>query len=60
MGLALLIYEDVRSTDDPRDVVLQFLESAYQAGSRRAGWDTDNFALKPFPEGVAKAKDIQA
>jgi len=58
--LALLIYEDVRSTDDPRDVVLQFLESAYQAGSRRAGWDADNFDLKPFPEGVAKAKDIQA
>ncbi|HMQ05072.1 MAG TPA: DUF5996 family protein [Pyrinomonadaceae bacterium] len=37
--LALLMYEDVRKTDDPRKTVLDFLESAYQAGAKRAGWD---------------------
>jgi hypothetical protein len=36
--LALLMYDDVRATENPREVVLEFLESAYQAGGRRANW----------------------
>lgn len=36
--MALLSYEDVRSSADPRQVVLDFLESAYQAGATLAGW----------------------
>jgi hypothetical protein len=35
--LALSPYEDVRTAADPRGVVLDFLESAYAAGARRAG-----------------------
>jgi hypothetical protein len=30
---------DVRGQDDPRAVVLDFWESAYEAGTRLAGWD---------------------
>ena len=43
--LALLLYEDVRVSNDAQAVVLEFLESAYQAGAKRAGWDFDEFAL---------------
>lgn len=42
--LAMLMYEDVRQTDIPKDTVLEFLESAYQAGAKRAGWDTEQFS----------------
>jgi len=37
--LALLMYDDARSSDDRRKTILEFLESAYQAGAKRAGWD---------------------
>lgn len=37
-AMALLKYEDVRNLDDPRSGVLDFLESAYQAGGKRADW----------------------
>jgi hypothetical protein len=42
--LAILMYEDVRSADDPSQVVLEFLESAYQAGVKRAGWKAEDFS----------------
>ncbi|MDP9365485.1 MAG: DUF5996 family protein [Chloroflexota bacterium] len=38
-SLALLMYEDVRGMADPRAALLDFLQSAYEAGSRTAGWD---------------------
>lgn len=40
--LALLMYDDVRAEPDPRVAVLGFLESAYQAGAKRAEWDVDD------------------
>lgn len=43
--LAMLMYEDVRTTNNPNDTVLEFLESAYQAGAKRAGWDTEQFLM---------------
>lgn len=46
--LALLMYEDVRSVADPNTAILGFLESAYQAGAKRAGWDTEHFMLAPL------------
>lgn len=46
--LGLLMYDDVRALDDPRSVVLEFLESAYQAGAKRAGWDAESFKLNPL------------
>ena len=42
--LALLMYEDVRTSMSPRETVLDFLESAYLAGAKRAGWETDELA----------------
>lgn len=42
--LAILMYEDVRKTDNPNETVLEFLESAYQAGAERAGWDISTFS----------------
>lgn len=39
--LALLMLDDARNSVNPRATVLDFLESAYQAGARTAGWDTD-------------------
>jgi hypothetical protein len=39
-GLALLPYEAVRTAHDPRATLLEFLQSAYDAGSELAGWPT--------------------
>jgi Family of unknown function (DUF5996) len=37
----LLPYEDVRTAASPEDAVLDFCQSAYDAGARLAGWDRD-------------------
>jgi Family of unknown function (DUF5996) len=42
--LAVLRYDDARTTSDPRGSVLGFYESAYQAGARLAGWDIQRLA----------------
>jgi hypothetical protein len=42
--LAVLRYDDARATLDPRATVLEFYESAYQAGARLAGWDVERLA----------------
>lgn len=41
--LAILMYEDARTAEDPHGTVLEFLESAYEAGAKRAGWDITEF-----------------
>ena len=41
--MALLMYEDVRNSNDPRNTVLKFFESAYQSGEKKAGWNPDEF-----------------
>jgi hypothetical protein len=43
-SLALLPYDAVRTSSDPKATLLGFLESAYRAGVRTAGWDEE--ALK--------------
>lgn len=47
-GLALLMYHDVRNADSPEEAVLDFLESVYQAGAKRANWDIEAFKLPSF------------
>jgi hypothetical protein len=42
-SLAVLPYETVRAAPDPRQLLLSFCESAYEAGARLAGWDTAGF-----------------
>jgi len=44
-AMAILMYDDARKTDSPRETILGFLESAYQAGAKRAGWDLEQFKL---------------
>ena len=51
--LALLMYDDVRSSENPRAVVLDFLESAYQAGAKRAEWNVQDLS---YPRGAAHGK----
>lgn len=36
---AIYPYDTFRAAPDPRSALLQFLQSAYDAGSKRAGWD---------------------
>jgi hypothetical protein len=38
---ARLGYDEVRTADSPRTALLEFLESAYEAGAGLAGWDVD-------------------
>ncbi|HEY0428670.1 MAG TPA: DUF5996 family protein [Pyrinomonadaceae bacterium] len=46
--LALLTYDEARKTANPRETILNFLESAYQAGAKTANWDTEKFKLTPL------------
>jgi hypothetical protein len=38
-SLALLPYDAVRATSDPRGALLEFLDTAYRAGAELSGWD---------------------
>jgi hypothetical protein len=46
-GTALLTYEEVRNSSSPTKTLLGFMESAYHAGAKSAGWDID--ALRTYP-----------
>ena len=48
--MAMLRYEDVRQAEDPGATVLEFLESAYQAGAKLAGWNIDELTAPPLEE----------
>jgi hypothetical protein len=41
------MYEDVRKSESPKETLLDFLESAYQAGARTAGWDVEDLRTDP-------------
>lgn len=58
-SLAILPYDRVRTARDPRETLLAFLQGAYEAGARLAGWDTGEFASKwcPTPN---ELHDLQA
>ncbi|MEM8486810.1 MAG: DUF5996 family protein [Bacteroidota bacterium] len=43
--MALLMYDDLRREADPKAALLDFLESAYQAGAKRAEWDVPGFTV---------------
>jgi len=43
--MALLRYEDFRTSGDPRAVLLDFLQSTYEAGAKRAEWPRDALEL---------------
>ena len=53
-GTALLMYEEVRNSFSPTKTLLEFMESAYQAGAKSAGWDIE--ALRTHPPAREAAK----
>ncbi|MGI8335921.1 DUF5996 family protein [Actinomadura scrupuli] len=55
--LAVLTYDSARAEPDPRAAALEFYESAYQAGARRAGWDIDALAC---PGGITDPQERAA
>jgi hypothetical protein len=55
--LAILRYDDVRTMGDPVAAVLEFLESAYQAGARLTGLDVEALAC---PGGITDPHDAKA
>jgi hypothetical protein len=58
-SLAVLPYETVRAADDPRTALLAFLESAYEAGARAAGWDIASFESSWCPT-PSQLEELQA
>lgn len=46
-GTALLMYEEMRKSESPKETLLEFLESAYLAGAKTAGWDVEELKAKP-------------
>jgi hypothetical protein len=48
-SMALLPYDAVRASPDPRAALLQFLQSAYDAGAGAAGWDRDDLRSSYAP-----------
>ena len=48
-SLAILRYDDVRGAPDPRSTLLEFLQSAYEAGASLAGWDLADTATQWCP-----------
>ena len=47
--LAILRYDEVREAADPRAYLLEFLQSAYEAGATLAGWDLADTATAWAP-----------
>ncbi len=43
LGYAVLMHDDARAQPDPRQAVLDFLESVYLAGARLADWDIEGW-----------------
>ena len=35
----ILMYDDVRRSNAPKEMLLDFLQSTYEAGAKLAGWD---------------------
>jgi hypothetical protein len=52
--MALLTYEEARNNASPTQILLAFMESAYQAGAKSAGWDIE--ALRTHPPAREAAK----
>src|SRR5919199_1366278 len=46
-GMALLTYEEVRNSASSKDTLMEFLQSAYEAGAKSANWDIEHFRARP-------------
>lgn len=45
-AMAIMMYDDVRNNESPQESIMDFLDSAYNAGAKLANWDFDDFLLK--------------
>ncbi len=45
MGEYLLKYEDVRKADNSDQMILDFLQTTYEAGANLADWDRKNLEI---------------
>jgi hypothetical protein len=45
-GEFLLMYDDVRASADPRQAILDFAQSTYEAGARLQGWPIEELELR--------------
>ncbi len=45
-SMALYMYNDMRKSDDPKRSLLEFLESAYRAGAKKANWEIEKLELR--------------
>ena len=61
-SLAIVRYEAVRDTPDPRTTLLAFLQSAYETGARLAGWETSSLESSscPTPDQLRQLQAIAA
>lgn len=55
LGEFLLPYETVRTAPDPDALLLQFLQSSYEAAADSAGWDRANLECSPGKPGMPRA-----
>jgi hypothetical protein len=55
-SLAVLPYDDVRAAGDPRAALLDFLQSAYEAGASLGGWDMAGTATPWCPMFVTQPR----
>ena len=46
-GTAIFLYDDLRKASSPKAALLEFLESAYQAGVKTAGWYFEGLRAVP-------------
>lgn len=43
--MALLLYKDILNSDNPKQDIMDFLESSYQAGAKLAGWNIEDLKV---------------
>lgn len=48
-GLFILDYDDIRTSDSAKELILEFLNSTYEKSALLAGWDTDSLKT-PVPD----------
>lgn len=48
--MAMLMYDQLRQSDNPRRSLLDYLEASYGAGARLAGWDVEDLTVPPLSE----------
>ncbi|PKL77616.1 MAG: hypothetical protein CVV25_14175 [Ignavibacteriae bacterium HGW-Ignavibacteriae-4] len=46
--MAILKYNDILESENPKEIVMNFLESTYQAGAKRANWDIEGNRVPPL------------